>query len=105
MSENCLYCGCDGPIASEMVQRRLRELAQAEARHRRPGGTPVGHLPNGLACVIRQLAQATAIITAQDDLLRWYEDDHDRWNRDDSDLPEDFLELERAVDAAKATQT
>lgn len=62
MSEKCPDCGCDGPIASRKIIETLAAFGKGEseavARERAAKGEPPApHLPNGPACLTRQLAQ------------------------------------------------
>ena len=42
-----------------------------------------------------------SILIAQDEIISWYEDDHDRYEYDDEEVPEELLELEQQLEAAK----
>lgn len=41
-------------------------------------------------------------LKAADDLIGWYEQEHDRSCYEDNDVPEDLVELEAALEAARA---
>ena len=41
------------------------------------------------------------IISAQQDLINWYEEDHGRWEYEDEDVPRDVLDFEQKLEAAK----
>lgn len=55
--------------------------------------------------VWEKLKAAEAVISAQSDLIMWYEDDHERDCYEDSNVPPELLELEQAIDAARTGAT
>jgi len=50
---------------------------------------------------LAELERLRAVVNAQSDLIDWYEDELELSSRDEASLPEDFLELMQALDAAK----
>ena len=49
----------------------------------------------------KEVQNLESIISAQESIIAWYEDDHGRWDYEDENIPEDLLELEQKLEAAK----